>query len=185
MAVHVDPHLPVRPLSIADVDAMVRAGILDEDDRVELLEGALVEISPQSEAHAYAVRRLNALAVVAVEGTGLEVLGQAPLLVESRISRPEPDLAIAPVTPRDRHPSGALLVVEVSVSSRRIDLGLKAAIYAAAGVPEYWVLDVEARTLMVHREPQADRYSSVERFGDDASVTALAVGLTVPVAALL
>ncbi len=103
--------------------------------------------------------------------------------MESRISRPEPDLAIAPVTPRDRHPSGALLVVEISVSSRRIDLGLKATIYAAAGVPEYWVLDVDARTLFVHREPQVDRYSSVERFGDDASVTAVA--LTVHVAALL
>jgi Uma2 family endonuclease len=185
MAVHVDPDLPVRPLSVADVDAMVRAGILGEDDRVELLEGALVEISPQSEAHSYAMRRLIALAAPAAAVVGLEVLAQGPLALPSAISRPEPDLAIAPPAPRDRHPSGALLVVEISVSSRRIDLGLKAAIYASAGVPEYWVLDVEARTLVVHREPEPGRYSKLERFGDDADVTAVAVGLIVPVAALL
>lgn len=185
MAVHVDTSLPVRPLTIADVDAMVAAGILHEDDRVELLEGVLVEISPQSEGHAYAVRRLNTLAVLATAGTDLEVTGQAPLLVNSPISRPEPDLAIAPITPRDRHPSGALLAVEVSVSSRRIDLGVKAAIYARAGVQEYWVLDVEGRTLIVHRAPGADGYADVERFGEDATVTARSVALTVPVAALL
>lgn len=185
MAVHVDTLLPVRPLTIADVDAMVAAGILHEDDRVELLEGVLVETSPQSEAHAYAVRRLNTLAVLATAGTDLEVLGQAPLLVNSPISRPEPDLAIAPITPRDRHPSGALLAVEVSVSSRRIDLGLKAKLYAAAGVPEYWVLDVEGRSLICHRAPGADGYADIERFGEDATVTARTVALTVPVATLL
>jgi len=185
MAVHVDALLPLRPISVVDMDAMVKAGILAEDDRVELLEGALVEISPQSEAHSYAVRRLLALAVPAAAAAGLEVLVQGPLALPSAISRPEPDLAIVPPAPRDRHASEALLVVEIGISSRGIDLGPKAAIYAAAGVPDYWVLDVEGRAIVVHRAPGPGGYDQVERFADDASVTALAVGLTVPVASLL
>ncbi len=185
MAVHVDPALPVRALTIADVDAMVAAGILGEDDRVELLEGALVEMSPQSEAHAYAIRRLTMLLAPAAAAADLILLVQLPLLVGSSRSRPEPDLAIVPDGPRDRHGSDAVLAVEVSVSSRRIDLGPKARIFATAGVPEYWVLDIEGRELVVHRAPGADGYAEVERFGEDATVAARSVVLTVPVAALL
>ncbi len=185
MPVHVDPSLPVHPLTVAHVGEMVRAGILDEDDRIELLDGVLVEVSPQGPPHAFALRRLNLLAAQVVLREGLDLSVQAPLDVGSPISQPEPDLAIVPVVGRDQHPSGALLVVEVARSSRVLDLGRKAAIYAEGGVPEYWVLDVERRELVVHLEPSNGRYSSVHTLHPHETVTATAVDLTMPLSALL
>lgn len=185
MPVHIDASLPVHALSVTDVGEMVRAGIIDPEDRIELLDGVLVDMSPQGETHAYAIRRLNALAGPVVEAAGLELSIQAPLDVGSAISLPEPDVAIVPVTGRDRHPSGALLVVEMGATSLSLDLGRKAAVYATGGVPDYWVLDVERRVLVVHREPVDGRYTRVSTLGERETVTAATVELAVPVSALL
>ncbi len=184
MAVHVDASLPVHPLTIDDVHAMVRAGILGEDDHVELLDGVLVEMSPQSPAHLEAVSRLTMLVVPIAARAGLVVNPQGPLDVASPISLPEPDIAVAPAGGWDAYPAQALLVVEVSVTSRAVDLGRKAAIYAAAGIPDYWVLDIARRRLVVHRDP-ADRYESVASLTDADVATAARLPLTVPVADLL
>jgi Uma2 family endonuclease len=100
------------------------------------------------------------------------------------VTLPEPDLAIVPVTPSDRHPTGALLVAEMGNTSLRIDLGPKARIYATAGVPEYWVLDVRRRELVVHREPSGSRFESVGRVGVGDTLTAARVALTIAVAGL-
>ena len=70
-------------------------------------------------------------------------------------------------------------------TSLRMDLGPKARIYATAGIPEYWVLDVKRREIVVHREPSGSRYESVERVGVGATLSAIAVALTVPVADLV
>jgi Uma2 family endonuclease len=185
VAVHLDPALPVRALTVAQLDAMVQASIVGEDDRVELIDGMLVEMSPQTESHAYAVRELTALAAPVADAAGLRMLVQSPLDVGSAVSRPEPDLAIVPRTPRDRHPTDALLVVEVAVSSQHVDLGRKAQVYAGAGIPEYWVLDVSERELVVHRTPRGERYESVRRLTPGEVAAASAVALSVPVDALL
>ncbi len=162
MAIRVDAALPVHALTTSDVDAMVEAGILSEDDQIELLDGVLVEMSAQSPQHAYALRRLTRLAARVADAADLELIVQGPLDVGSPISLPEPDLAIVPVTPSDRHPAGALLVAEMGNTSLRMDLGPKARIYATAGVPEYWVLDVERREIVVHSLPgRATSASSV------------------------
>lgn len=185
-AVHVDPAIPVHPLSVADVDAMVGAGILGEEDRVELLDGVLVEMSSPSSEHSKAVRRLTMIMGPFVDDVVHELSTQNPLDLGARCCRPEPDVAIVPrVEDWARHAAGALLVVEVSVSSRRVDLGRKAEIYAAARIPEYWVLDIEQRVLMVHRSPSEGRYRDVRSLAPGATVTALAVELSVPVAELL
>jgi Uma2 family endonuclease len=185
MAVRVDAALPVHPLTVTDLYAMLEAGILEEDDHVELLDGVLVEMSPQSPQHAYALRTLTMLAGPVAAAAGLVLSIQGPLDVSSPITLPEPDFAIVPVTPIDRHPSGALLVAEMGSTSLRIDLGPKARIYAEAGVPDYWVLDVKRREIVVHREPSGSRFEHVQRFGAGESVTALAVALAVPVASLV
>lgn len=185
MAVHVDASLPVHPLTVDDVAAMVRCGILGEDDRIELLDGVLVEMSPQSEPHAAAVRRLTMLLAPIAAAAGMEVSPQCPLNVVSPISRPEPDLAVVPAGDWDAHAAQALLVIEVSVSSRAVDLGRKAAIYAEAAIPEYWVLDIEGRRLVVHRDPTGDRYAAVASLTDAEVVTAARLALTVAVADLL
>lgn len=185
MAVHVDASLPVHPLTVDDVMAMVRCGILGEDDRVELLDGVLVEMSPQSPRHAAAVRRLTGLLAPVAAAAGLEVSPQCPLGVGSPISQPEPDLAVVPAGGWEAHAGDALLVVEVSVSSRAVDLGRKAAIYAAGGIPEYWVLDLDARRLVVHRDPAGERYATVTAHTGGDTVGAIRLPLTVAVAELL
>lgn len=184
MAVHVDPLLPVHPLTGAEIDAMVRAGILGEDDRVELLDGVLVEMSPPGEDHSVAVSRLTMLAATAAARGDLALSVQNPLELGGT-SRPQPDLAIVPVAPWGRHVSGALLVIEVSVSSLSIDLGPKAVAYAAAAVPEYWVLDLEGRRILTHRHPRDGRYEVVVSAGEHDTVAAAELPLTIEVAAVL
>jgi len=181
MPVHVDETLP---LSVADVIEMVRSGILDEDDHVELLDGVLVEMLPLQPPHAYAIRRLAAIAFPVADAAGLELSIQAPLDVGSTISLPEPDLAIAPPAGRHKHPRSAVLVVETGATSLRIDLVRKARVYATGGVPEYWVLDVERRALIVHRDPRDGYYTDVRTVSEDEIVTATKLDLAVPVASL-
>ena len=185
MPVHVDASLPVHPLSVDDLEAMVSAGILGEDDRVELLDGVLVEMSPQGSPHARAVARLTMLLAPIAASAGLEVSPQCPLDVGNPVSQPEPDLAVVPARDWSAHAAQALLVVEVSETSRAVDLGRKAAIYAAAAIPEYWVLDLTDRRLVVHRAPVGDRYTDVAVFTDADEVTAARLPLTVAVAQLL
>ena len=185
MVTNVDAAFPVHALTVADVDAMLEAGILEENSRIELLDGVLVEMSPQGPPHAYALRHLMMLGAPVAAAAGLELSIQGPLDVGSPICQPEPDFAIVPKTPIDRHPSGAVLVAEMGNTSLRMDLGPKARIYATAGVPEYWVLDVKRREIVVHREPSGSRYEYVERVGVGETLTAIAVALTVPVADLV
>ena len=185
MPVHVDASLPVHPLTVDDLAAMVDAGILGEDDRVELLDGVLVEMSPQGPSHLEAITRLIMLVVPLAAAAGMRVTPQCPLNVESPISQPEPDLAVVPVGDWDTYPAKAQLVIEVSVTSRKVDVGRKAAIYAASGIPEYWVLDLADRRLVVHRAPVEDRYTEVAVLTDADEVTAARLPLTVAVAQLM
>jgi Uma2 family endonuclease len=185
MAIRVDAALPVHALTVTDVLAMVEAGILEENSRIELLDGVLVEMSPQNPPHAYALRELMRLGAPVAEAAGLRLSVQGPVDVGSPISLPEPDFAIVPMTPIDRHPTGALLVVEMGNTSLRMDLGPKARIYATGGIPEYWVVDVKRREIVVHRDPSGARYERVERVPAGDSVTAIAVALTVAVADLV
>ena len=183
--VHVDETLPLHPLTVTDVTGMLDVGILDEDDHVELLDGVLVEMSPQGPPHAYAIGELAALAFPVVAAAGLRLRIQSPLDLGSLISLPEPDLAIAPPTGPDEHPRNAVLVVEMGATSLSIDLVRKARIYATGGVPDYWVLDVKRRALIVHRAPQDGTYTDVRTLGEDETVTAVALDLAVPVRSLL
>jgi Uma2 family endonuclease len=185
MVTTVDATFPVHALTVDDVYAMLEAGILEENSRIELLDGVLVEMSPQGPPHAYALRRLMMLGFPVAAAAGLTLSVQGPLDVGNPISLPEPDFAIVPDTPIDRHPTDALLVVEMGNTSLRMDLGPKARIYARGGVPEYWVLDVQRREIVVHREPVGDRYKHIERVGVADTLTATLVALTVAVADLV
>ena len=185
MAVHIDASLPIHPLTVDDLEAMVRVGILGEDDRVELLDGVLVEMSPRSPGHAEAIRQLTMRLAPVAAAAGLAVSPQCPLNVVSPISQPEPDLAVVAAGGWTTQAAGALLVIEISLTSRAVDLGRKAAIYAAAGIPEYWVLDLTGRRLVVHRDPADGGYATIDVAGDDDTVTAARLPLTVAVAEIL
>ncbi|MFC1705208.1 Uma2 family endonuclease [Planctomycetota bacterium] len=137
----------------------VRLGELGlfREQRVQLVEGDIIEMSPQSSRHAAAVR-LMCLALDRVFGTGYDVRCQLPLDLGEH-SQPEPDIAVVEGTPRDyaaHHPATASLVVEVADTSLAYDQTAKKSLYARAGVPEYWVLDLISRRLEVYRQPAPD-----------------------------
>jgi len=137
---------------------------------------------PEGESHSWGVQVLNRLLARQLPESLAVRIGHP--WIASEISVPGPDVAVIPAAYYgDRHPSEALLIIEVSVSSLRKDLGIKARIYARADVPEYWVVDPAHRQVHVHTEPTQGGYRSVVRHGDDAVLDA--VGVPVAVAEVL
>jgi Uma2 family endonuclease len=93
-------------------------------------------------------------------------------------SEPQPDVSVIErAAPRPYHPVRAPLVIEVSVSSLTRDLVTKSVVYAAAGVDEYWVVDLDGRRLVVHTKPQADGYVNRREYSENERVTATALTL--------
>jgi Uma2 family endonuclease len=162
---------------------MLEAGILDEDDHVELLEGVIVEMSPQGAAHADIIIRLNRLLVLSL-GEAFDVRPQVPLTLDEQ-SEPEPDIAVVPAgaKPRGEHPRHALLVVEVARASLARDRDVKARLYARASIPEFWLIDVDRECIEVYRDPDAvqGRYRSREvRSGGDVLECRSLSGVSLP-----
>jgi len=177
-----------RRISVDEYHRMIEAGILGEDQHVQLVDGMLVAVTAQGRAHARAIQRLTRLLVRAV-GDDMEVLPQLPLTLPDD-SEPEPDLAVVraeDAQSREEHPRTALLVVEVAGDSLRLDRGSKAALYARAGIPEYWIVNLAESTIEVHREPEATaasyRLRTVVPSGQDLA-SASVPGLTIEVDAL-
>jgi Uma2 family endonuclease len=130
--------------------------------KIELVEGVLVDMTPQGTPHSSAVRKLLRELSKIVPGKGLEVQPQMPLAV-SEDSLPEPDIAVVPEEPGDYagfNPSEAMLVAEVAQTSLWYDRNVKSRVYAAAGIPESWILNLAARELEVHREPLGGQYET-------------------------
>jgi Uma2 family endonuclease len=137
---------------------LVEAGVLAEDDRVELLEGVVVAMTPSSPRHA-AVVNLVGEALREAVGRRAAVRVQCPLVL-APYSAPEPDVAVVAGSHRDHlsaHPTSALLVVEVSEASLQQDRITKAAIYAAAGIPEFWIVNLREGVVEAQRAPAPER----------------------------
>src|SRR4051812_48133220 len=144
------------PLSLENYHRLVEAGGF-EGERVELLDGLLVRMSPKSERHEAVVEFLNDWLNAAVDRRRYIVGCQRALTIGD--SEPEPDLVVRERdAPKPYHPSSAVLVIEVAASSLPVDLAIKAPLYASAGIAEYWVLDLESPRAIVHREPGAGGY---------------------------
>jgi Uma2 family endonuclease len=173
-----------RRLTIREYHRMVEAHVFEKDARLELLEGVLVAMSPQSDEHVRPIVRLNRILVRSL-GDDYEVRPQVPLTLEND-SEPEPDLAVVRASDRQlgKHPGYAELVIEVAYDSLDKDRGAKAAIYARAGIPEYWIVDVVDVSVEVLREPDAAaatyRSSRCYRRGESVAVGSLS-GLAVRV----
>jgi Uma2 family endonuclease len=151
----------IRPLRRVEYDVLVDQGVFD-DARVELLLGSLVEVTPQGPLHADIVRRLTECFAGQLPAT-VQLRIQLPLAV-SDDSEPEPDVAIVPADDYTAaHPQRALLVIEVAHSSVQKDRGIKAALYATAGIPEFWLVNLVDRIVEVHRQPREGRYEVIER----------------------
>jgi Uma2 family endonuclease len=153
----------IRPLRRAEYDRMVAQGLFD-GEKLELLRGVLVAMTPQDAPHAAVVQRLTELFTAAIGGRA-SVRIQLPLAI-SEDSEPEPDVAIVPRGDYDdAHPATALLVIEVAQTSLSKDRSLKAELYAASGIPEYWVVDIPHRLVQVHAAPAGGRYREVATVG--------------------
>ena len=138
---------------------MVEAGLFQKE-RVELIHGILVRVSPQNAAHAMVVQILNRLLMPRLVGRA-DVRVQLPFAA-GEDSMPEPDLALVAVAGFGApHPDRAFLIVEVADSSLEEDRHEKAEVYASAGVGEYWVVNVPDRTIEVHTEPSRGAYARV------------------------
>lgn len=177
MAVELDL-AQLHRLSADEYHRILEAGGFDEDARVELLDGLLAAMSPKTRAHENAVAWLARWLMRAVDLDAVEVRVASPLTLGN--SEPEPDLAVIPLNaPRPYHPATASLIVEVAVSSLRRDLGTKTELYARAGIPEYWVLDLDGRRLVVQRDvrPASGEYAGVQELAGSDRVTATAVVL--------
>jgi Uma2 family endonuclease len=150
----------VHRLSTAEYERIVATGAL-EGMRVELLDGLLVDMSPQDPEHVWIIRQLQMLFAPRLELLRV----QMPLDVADGWV-PEPDIALA-TSGRRHHPKSALFVAEVAFSSKRVDMR-KAFVYAGAGIPVYWLADLPAGVVRVHTQPGPDGYGSVVAMsGDD------------------
>jgi Uma2 family endonuclease len=146
-----------RPFTRAELERMYDAGILRPDEKIELIDGALIAKElPMKSAHATAIRLcVRALQKVFPEEAGYLVDTQLPLALSER-DQPLPDIAVVEGNIRDfahAHPTRALLVVEVSETTLRLDRHTKANLYAWAGIPEYWIINLTDGVLEVFREP--------------------------------
>jgi len=163
--------MPTHRFTADDVMRMVDVGVLDEDAPVELIDGELIVMSPQGPRHAHTLLLLRSVLCQAYGA--LRVREEKPIRLNA-YSLPEPDLC---VTVRnggafvDAHPTAAdcVLVMEAAHSSQRADRR-KAALYAAGGVPEYWLVDLIDQTVTVYADPATDGYRLVRVHRDDEPI---------------
>jgi Uma2 family endonuclease len=166
-----------RRFTVVEYYQMADAGILNEDDRVELIKGEIIQMPPIGVGHASVVNRLNHLFLHAF-GDAVTVTVQNPLRISGR-SEPVPDLLL--LKPRsdfygERHPmpEDVLLLVEVSDTTLRYDRDEKLPLYAKASVPEVWIVDLKADLVHTYSRPLGDtyRYEFAWRRGDQHAPTA-------------
>ncbi len=166
-----------RLLTIKDYHLLIEAGSLGEDDRLELIEGEIIEMSPISPEHAAHVKRLNKLFARTLGERAL-IGVQDPIGLGER-SEPQPDLALLRPRPDDyasAHPGpdDVLLVVEVAETSVDYDRNVKMPLYARVGIPEAWLVALADKWIEVYQEPSPVGYLSMRRVLPGASLASQA-----------
>jgi len=158
-----------RTLSRVEYDRLAELGFFT-GERVELIHGIVIKMSPIGPTHADLVDRLNERFVPALLKRA-RVRIQQPFLAHDQ-SEPEPDVALVPRGPYAKaHPDQAFLIVEVAESSLEYDRKTKAPLYAASSVPELWIVDVAAQAVEVYAKPKDGIYTSIERFAGAQGVS--------------
>jgi Uma2 family endonuclease len=167
---------PVRPadlapapvtLTAAAMRALAETGFFEQDpNRYELVEGTIIMTPPPGVEHSFVEERLVRALFAALTKAGLSEdysIHSGGGIAVSDDSLLAPDLVISQVRrePRPLEPSDLALLIEIAWSSRAFDLGKKASLYATAGIGEYWVVDIPARCVIVHRAPDAGAYTRV------------------------
>lgn len=153
-----------RPFTVDEYYRMAEAGILAPGERVELIEGEIVRMAAIGSRHAGTVMRLNRLLTKGVEARGLMAV-QSPVRLDD-LSEPEPDVGVLrpradDYTATHPGPDDVLLVVEVADTTLTFDRDTKTPLYAAAGIPEYWLVNLPDDRIEVFREPAGEGYGRV------------------------
>ena len=144
----------IRPLKRTEYECLVEQGFFEPGERIELIDGLLLVAEPQSSYH-YTGMQLVEQALARALGEGWVIRGQGPVALDDT-SEPEPDVAIVRGTSRDyahAHPAEPVLVVEVALSSLVFDRTIKSSLYARAGRPEYWIVNLVDDQIEVYTEP--------------------------------
>jgi Uma2 family endonuclease len=170
-----------------EYERLVEEGFFHPEERIELVEGAIYEMTPQSSYHATGVRAID-MALRSVFPQGHDIRCQLPLALGTD-SEPEPDIAVVTGSWKDysrSHPASAVLIVEVADSSLLHDRKRKTRLYAREGIAEYWILNLVEGCLEVYRIPQDGAYTSRAILRAGESVSPLArPDASIPVSDLL
>ena len=166
-----------RRFTLGEYHRMGEVGILHEDDRVELIEGEIIEMTPIGSLHAATVARIHHLFSTRL-GDRAIVWSQNPLLLARFESEPQPDVIL--LSPRTDFYASALpeppdvrLLIEVADSSLPYDRRRKFPLYARAGIAEAWLVDLDGRRIEIHRRPAVAGYQDVHSPGRDRTFAAL------------
>lgn len=171
--------MPTRhKLDVHDYERMVDAGTLGKRDRVELIGGEILDMAPIGQSHGSLAAALNQTLVLACHGWAI-VFTQGSLWLD-HWNVPQPDFALFHLRPdfyatgSRPGPADAFLVVEVADSSLRYDREVKLPLYAGAGIPEYWIVDLQQRMVDAYRRPEGGGYAekATHRGGDQVALAA-------------
>ncbi|MDR3621855.1 MAG: Uma2 family endonuclease [Paludisphaera borealis] len=163
--------------TVTQLERMIETGVIPDSTDVELIRGRLYRMT-KNEPHSFSVEQIADLLRPLFPREGFNVREEKSMAHDRR-SMPEPDVAVVRggrgvFRPRLRSTSEAVLIVEVCHSTKRADYHDKLSLYAEAGAPAYWIVDLEARAIIVHTEPTSHGprgvFERVEAFADDASV---------------
>ena len=168
----------IAKLTLADYDRMVESGIFDGPNhrRVELIHGELREMSPIGSRHDAVVQKLARWSISHLSEDVAGVRIQGAIGIPEFDSVPQPDIAwLAPEEYWEERPQprDVYLIIEVAESSLVYDRGEKAELYAAAGIAEYWIVDIPEQCVEVYRQPQQGRYRSLQTFNKGETINPL------------
>ncbi len=176
--------ISLRKISAEDYHKMIEADILHEDDRVELINGQIVEMSPIGSRHAACVNKINRL-LMGLLGDFVIVSVQNPILL-SPFSEPEPDLSILKsredfYVDRLPEPDDILWLIEIADTSLGYDTEIKLPLYAQAGIKEVWIVDLNRNEVRVHQQPSEDSFTlrSIYRPGSTMDFQTLQITLEI------
>ncbi len=174
-----------RPFTIDEYTQMAEVGILTEDNRIELIKGDILDMSPIGTKHAACLKHLNRLLSMRNIEDKVIIQVQDPIQLPND-SEPEPDLAI--IKYRDDfyaahhpYPEDILLVIEVADSSLQYDHEVKLPVYAEANIPEVWIVNLNDQRLEVYTEPKTSNYGLRRLYNPEDQVMINAINMTVNV----
>lgn len=177
-----------RKISLAEYHRMAEVGILTEDDRVELLNGEIIVMSPVGPSHTAHVKGINRVLSNLLEG--LATVGVQDPIVLDDLSEPIPDISILRWREDDYveahpRPQDVFLLIEVADSSVNVDRGAKLNAYAQAGIPEYWIVNIPAKQVEIYRGPVEDFYQDRHIYKGQDKIEIKPFNVHISVASLL